>query len=346
MQVPKPWLKPYFEKLRELDFVRKLDFKSVAQVNDIGVDGKLTIKTPKGSFAFSLARKNSYLDGALLNAFIIQSKHHAVKEQPLLVLARYIPRPSAERLVSAGVNFLDRTGNMHLGLGENYVRTVIGNREERSVTDEKSMTPSKVQFLFTLAATQGKEPWTVRNLALLSGLSKSTISKLWQQLVSQGFLLQRNKIWTLKSGSDVEVQLVMGYEQILRPKLLFNRFRPAEWSPVTGFEKLMPLLEKNSIRWSLTGGAAAFELQKYYRGPELVLFVESPSEGMARRLRLMPDREGPVTFLRSFGKVCFWEREARPTVAHPWLIYAELMRSSDSRAHEAAAELKSELLLS
>jgi hypothetical protein len=31
-------------------------------------------------------------------------------------------------------------------------------------------------------------------------------------------------------------------------------------------------------------------------------------------------------------------------VAHPWLIYAELMYSDDSRAHEAAEELRRERL--
>lgn len=52
-----------------------------------------------------------------------------VHREPLLLLARYIARPSAERLIESGVNFLDRAGNVHLVLGRNYERTIIGNKE-------------------------------------------------------------------------------------------------------------------------------------------------------------------------------------------------------------------------
>jgi hypothetical protein len=31
-----------------------------------------------------------------------------------LLLARYIPRPSAERLIESRINFVDQAGNMHL----------------------------------------------------------------------------------------------------------------------------------------------------------------------------------------------------------------------------------------
>jgi hypothetical protein len=85
-------------------------------------------------------------------------------------------------------------------------------------------------------------------------------------------------------------------------------------------------------------------LQRFYKGAELVLFVENPTQQIARQLRLLPDREGPITLLRAFGAMPFWHEADENVVAHPWLIYAELMRSVDPRAHEAANELKSEFL--
>jgi hypothetical protein len=94
----------------------------------------------------------------------------------------------------------------------------------------------------------------------------------------------------------------------------------------------------------LTGGVAAFALQRFYKGPELVIFLENPSDSMSRQLQLIPDREGPITILRGFGRLSYWRQVNDFTIAHPWLIYAELMRSDDPRAHEAAAELKDEFL--
>ncbi|HSO75884.1 MAG TPA: type IV toxin-antitoxin system AbiEi family antitoxin, partial [Blastocatellia bacterium] len=74
------------------------------------------------------------------------------------------------------------------------------------------------------------------------------------------------------------------------------------------------------------------------------IFVESIPEATLRELRVLPDRNGPLILLRAFGTVPFWKEFRRNTIAHPWLIYCELMYSSDPRAHEAAEQLKAEFL--
>jgi len=341
--LPQPGFGPYLDKLRELEFVKALRFAGSSHQNDVGIDGVLTIETPRGKFAFSVEHKNSYLDRAVLNAFIVQAKHYAGKHRPLLLFARYIPRPSADRLVQSGVNFLDQMGNIHLSLGDNYVRTVLGNKEATRAIDTKSVTPAKVQLLFTLAAEEQKD-WTVRELAEASGLSKSNVSKLRRQMVDQAVLGSEAKSFNPRYRKALADHLVRGYEEVLRPKLLFNRFRSAEASTKEALEKIRPRFAEESVRWSLTGGAAAFELLPFYKGPELVLFVDRPNDSMVKGLRLIPDREGPITFLQGFGRLTCWRRINENVLAHPWLIYAELMRSADPRAHEAAEELKSEFL--
>ncbi len=85
-------------------------------------------------------------------------------------------------------------------------------------------------------------------------------------------------------------------------------------------------------------------LQKFYRGLELPIFIESLDDQLRRRLRIIPDKSGPLICLRSFGSISFWRESGAFPIAHPWLIYAELMCSSDPRAHEAAEEIKREYL--
>jgi hypothetical protein len=104
-----------------------------------------------------------------------------------------------------------------------------------------------------------------------------------------------------------------------------------------------PLAEL-SKKWSLTGGLASYRLQRFYKGTELILFLDSFSDQIVRKLRLLRDTNGPITLLRGFGTVTYWRELKGITVAHPGLIYSELMRSSDPRAHDAATELKSEFL--
>jgi hypothetical protein len=103
-------------------------------------------------------------------------------------------------------------------------------------------------------------------------------------------------------------------------------------------------LPEHSIRWSVTGGPASYALQKFYRGPELPVFIDSFTDQLRRKLRMIPDKSGPLTFLRSFGMVPFWRETGPFPLAHPWLIYAELMYSSDPRAHEAAEGIKRQYL--
>lgn len=344
MSAAETQLSAYLEQLRELDFVKGVEFSSDSKRNAAEVDGIINVDTPKGKFILLVELKSSYLDRTHINALITQSKHYAEKyHHPMLLLARYLPAPSAEQLADAGVNFLDRVGNIHLTLGKNYGRTIIGRREPQKAKEPKVITAAKGQLLFTFAAYEQAPSWTVRQLAEASGVGKSNVAKLRKQLVEEGILTRTLR---LKDDQKIEDQLLRAYEQALRPKLLINRFRAAESSTAQLVEKIRTTFTKSSLKWSLTGAPAAFELQRFYKGSDIPIFVESLPEATLRELRVLRDRNGPIIFLRAFGTVPFWKKIGGSTIAHPWLIYSELMYSSDPRAHEAAEQLKAEFLSS
>jgi hypothetical protein len=258
------------------------------------------------------------------------------------LLARYIPRPSAERLIQAGVNFLDQAGNMHLVLGQNYERTIVGNKENNAPKEGRRISPAIAQLMFTFATKEQAAGWSVRQLAEASGLGKSNVAKVRQQLVDRGVLRKSEHGFDIRDKSRLQEELLRGYELALRPKLLIGRFRYAD----SGLDEMLAseAIADLSIRWSVTGGPAAHALQRFYRGLELPIFVDSFPDQLRRRLRIIPDKSGPLIFLRSFGDVSFW-RETEPfPLAPPWLIYSELMYSSEPRAHEAAEEIKREFL--
>ena len=179
----------YWDTIRALDFVKGLEFKQAINPTAFGPDGLLTIATPKGKFSFGIEQNGSYLDRTLLHAIIGQARNYQQSSRrPLLLLARYIPRPSAEALIENGVNFVDRVGNMHLVLGSNYARTVIGKKEASSIREAKTVTPTVVQLLFTFATCEQAQGWSVRELAKASGVSKSNVAKIRHQLVEKGLL--------------------------------------------------------------------------------------------------------------------------------------------------------------
>jgi hypothetical protein len=254
-----------------------------------------------------------------------------------------VPAPPAEKLIDAGINFIDQAGNVHLMLGKSYGRTIVGRREQQSAKELKTMTAAKGQVLFSFAAYEQASTWTVRQLAEASGVGKSNVATIRKQLVEEGIL---SRTFRLRDRKELEGLLLRAYEQALRPKLLINRFRASESSSQHLPGKIRETFAKASLKWSLTGGPAAFELQRFYKGPEIPIFVESLTEATLRELRVLPDRNGPLILLQAFGAVPFWKEIRTNTIAHPWLIYCELMYSSDPRAHEAAEQLKAEFLTS
>src|SRR5258705_12953723 len=98
MRTAETQLNAYLQQLRELDFVKGVEFSSDSKRNEAEVDGILNVDTPKGKFILLVELKSSYLDRSHINALIAQSKHYAEKyHRPMLLLARYLPAPSAEK---------------------------------------------------------------------------------------------------------------------------------------------------------------------------------------------------------------------------------------------------------
>lgn len=323
--------------LRALDFVKSAELVAFRP----GADAELVLKTPNGSFRFLVQSKSSYLDRSFLNMLAAQAKG----SQPMLLFARYVPRESAETLMKAGVHFVDAAGNIHIRLGNRYERTVIGRRELAKVQDRRGiLSPGKIQALFAFAAYPDVADWTVRRLATAAGISKSAAAQTRQQWIAEGLLIKSKDGYRRSDpqSPSLREQLISGYEQLLRPRLIIGRYR----SPESALDDIIDHLRRElpPVGWSLTGGPAAFRLNRFYQGLEIPVFCELPEPDASRRARLLPDRSGPIALLKSFGDLPFWKEVNGVRVAHPWLIYCELMRSPDPRAHEAAEELRSEYL--
>lgn len=239
---------------------------------------------------------------------------------------------------------MDLAGNMHLALGDHYTRTILGCPEPMRTGPGRLLSPAVVQILFTFACSPESSSWTVRELASAAGVSKSKAADARRQLLSDGTLQSVAGKYRFRDLKTIRDKLLTGYTQVLRPRLLVNRFRSPEANWEESIRRLPRALAAAGVKFALTGGPAADLLQHYYRGSEAPLFLSETSSAIFRELRLLPDQSGPVIALRAFGAPVFWRTVNEMPVAHPWLIYAELMDSADPRAHDAAEELRREFL--
>jgi hypothetical protein len=329
--------------LRTIPFVRDITYSAASHAGDFGSDGELSVVTPQGSFAFTVEVKRSFLSNATVHQLLAWLRHRGGGPD-LIIFARHISRPAAEALIANHVNFVDEAGNVHLKLGYVYFWTKIGMPAPSPMAERRAPSPAQLQLLFQFVIHPQSVNLPVRSLEIVAGVSKSKAAQTKRAMLAEGLLVRASKEYRLGPSGMLAERLLSGYAQVLRPKLVVGRFRPPEKTSEQFLDRLRISVPSN-VRYALTGGAAAAVLQHFYRGPETTIFLEPWDVDTIKNLRLLPDREGPVTILRAFGDVVFGKQHGGHTVAPPWLVYAELLNTDDPRAQEAAQEFRQQFLV-
>jgi hypothetical protein len=78
-------------------------------------------------------------------------------------------------------------------------------------------------------------------------------------------------------------------------------------------------------------------MTRFYRGEETVLHVATMPPDMPKALRMIPADDGPLTILRTPGVLAYAGTQSH--LAHPLLVYTEMLASVDPRMVEAATEI-------
>jgi hypothetical protein len=135
---------------------------------------------------------------------------------------------------------------------------------------------------------------------------------------------------------------------LLRPKLLVGRFQPPEQDLGQTLERFKRVTGPKRVAWALTGGFAADLLIRHFRGDQLGFFVSEWSADFTKSLKWLPSSAGPVTVLRQFSPLVVFtpKQSVEVPVAHPLLVYAELISQGRERELETAKLLYGRYLTS
>jgi hypothetical protein len=332
-------MEPSLAPLRELPFVKAV---RLAPGSAGASEGLVVVRSPVGDFRFTVVVEKSHIQPALLGSLLALNRRLEKAGEPsLLLLARYVPRLIGEQLVRMGVSFVDRSGNLNLRLGSQHQAVVLGNRDCARSARARRLSPGVVQVLFTALVKPEALGWPVRQLAEVAGVGKSTAAEIRRQMVNERItVVARKNAYAIAGEKAIRERFLLGYSQVLRPHLTIGRFR----SPDRRVEDLLKRVEsvaaRRKLAWALTGSAGAYELDRFFRGHDTVMFIDSWTPDAAKELRLLPDPNGPIALLRPFGSLFLWPRRAGRPVAHPWLLYAELLHNGEPRAIEAAEVLR------
>jgi len=196
--------------------------------------------------------------------------------------------------------------------------------------------PSGLQVLFVLLVEPAATDMPYRELAVHSGVALGSIAVIMNELKGKGYLTRRRAGSRLGRRRELLERWVSGYSEQLRPKLLHGVFVAPEKDPAANWQHLREALRQRQIESAVTGGLGAYEFTRHYRGETLTAFVSDWPKGVLQELRWLPSPTGPITILRKFCPAVTWSMGGEQQVAHPLLVYAELLHSGRERERETA----------
>lgn len=342
MALERPIVDECLAHLRALESVRMAEFRPGAD------GGVLVVTTDAGRLQYVVEVKRALNRPRLEHALASTMKRPKAGTRRLL-LTDFVPGSLTAVLEQAQVDFVDAAGNMLLRWpGKLYVQ-VKGMKPARvpEATASFLTTPNGLRVLFALLAEPGADVPAYRELSEQAGVSLGTVGRVGVELQRRGFLVmqRRRKRPVLRRTRELVELWVGGYAERLRPQLVIGRFRSPDRDPADALKRLTAEGHEG-FRWALTGGFAADALTGHYRGEQLILFVDPWNSARAAALRWLASAEGPITLLRMF-----WPRgveraleKGGARVAHPLLVYAELLFQGREREVETAKLLYDQYL--
>ena len=321
-------------RLKAVETVRAVDLRPGP------ADGLLVLTTHSGRFQYLCEVKRA-LNRPRLEHALVSAAHPPRAGTRRLLLTDFVPDSLIDLFQQAQVDFVDAAGNMLLRWPGKLHVHVKGMKPTRIAEATASFltTPNGLRILFALLAEPGADVPAYRELAEQAAVSLGTVGRVALELKRRGFLemQRRRKRRILRRKRELLELWVGGYAERLRPQLVIGRFRSPDRDPADALKRLTADGD-GSLRWALTGGFAADALTGHYRGDQLILFVDPWSSSRAAGLRWLPSVDGPITLLRMF-----WPRSVERTlekgearVAHPLLVYAELLFQGREREVETA----------
>lgn len=319
--------------LRDLGAVRKIDLR-------LGpADGLLVLTTDSGRLQY-LCEVKRRLNRPGLEHALVSPEHPPKAGTRRLLLTDFLPASLIDLLRPTEVDFVDTAGNMLVRWPGKLHVHVKGMKPTHVVEAKASFltTPNGLRVLFALLANPGTEVPAYRQLSEQAGVSLGSVGRVAMELKRRGFLeTQGRKRRVLRRKGELLDLWVGRYAERLRPQLVIGRFRSHDRDLADALRRLTAEADRD-LRWALTGGFAADALTGHYRGDQLTLFVDPWSSTRAAALRWLPSVEGPITLLRMF-----WPDTVERTiekrgerVAHPLLVYAELLFQGREREVETA----------
>lgn len=330
------------EKIRQFARVELVTQDDLRSSSDIRTDRRIRLVGKDGQEIYCSVEIKRNFRKEIDLPMNTYSKIH-MNNEPTILLTTYVSRKLAELLREQHVNFIDISGNMHFDLP--WLKIFIaGNPRLRKEDTKIPLTnASALKVIFTLLACKDAMTWTYRETAAKATVSLGSLGAIYEALRWKGFMQTEvkngNFVRHIINADELYNLWQIGYSETLRRKLLVGSYRLVNNAPVTELVRMMENVSEEHLLLGGELGATVHEAGVLHPGAAtLHLLPNADLTNIIIQLRLIPDKNGNVVLLRTFGRCNVGAKVAQNSfnLAHPLLIYAELTQTNDPRVREFA----------
>jgi hypothetical protein len=248
-------------------------------------------------------------------------------KNPCLLVANYVNPMLAERFKNLGIHYMDCAGNAYINTKTIFIY-VKGNKPEKelNVRQARLFKPGGLQVVFALLCNPELTKAPYREIATKADVALGTVAWVIKDMLLQGYVIDLgNKIHRLVKKDALLRMWLVGYEQILRPRLLVKCFHA---------EKHDWWMNANPGQGLWGGEVAAFKMTGYIKPEIITLYTTKLPEKLLIENKLRPDPKGEIEIIEPFWN--FEYPEKKEELVPPLCVYADLLIRADGRTTETA----------
>lgn len=265
---------------------------------------------------------------------LVEQLRASAPDSPALAISSWMSPATRARLVDAGVNVLDLTGNIHVVLSDpGLFIEVTGADQDPSPEERRATLKGAKAARVVRSLCRVRVPVGVRELAAIAGTTPGYVSKLITMLDREAALTRTG------DGKVSSVQLPRLLERWAEDAPLSSRATTSSWIDPRGLDALLKRLATAGQRYAVTGSLAASR-RAPVAAPRLAsVYVEDP-ELFANAVGLRPAEAGAnVVLLVPEDEAVFddvWEESGVRYAALPQ-VAADLLSGPGRGPAEAEA---------
>jgi len=286
---------------------------------------------------YRLERKRG-VTAATVGAVVARLRDHATPgAPPILLITDPVTPPVAEALRANGQQFVDRAGNAFLDAPGLYV-CVVGRRDRarQPVRGPALTTANGLKLAFALMCNANLAECPQRAIAAAADIALGAVPALLRDMETAGHVVTMKGQRRFRGTKRLLDEWAHDYARRLRPKTLVALYRAGN---LAGWQKWR--IDPAHARWGGEPGAAL--LTNHLRPQVLTLYGGQLPPKLIVDERLVrvegPDKLHELEVRRPFWGATLKQDGARPDVAPPALVYADLLATGDARCIETAQVL-------